>query len=278
MTRASERALAAYFHGKLIVITGGSSGIGLATAERLAAIGARLVLVADRRDKLDAAVAAVARIAPAVDGVACDVGVPASVAAAFAALEQRHGVPDILMNNAGFAVYRTFEQSAAEEIERLFEVNFAGHLRCTRAVLPGMIARRGGQILNIASIAGLITATPNAVYAASKWGMVGWSRALRIELARFNIGVSLVCPGRVETPFFDHETFRARPHRRESDLTTIPMARVVDAILHAAARNRELVVVPRYFGWIARFAAAVPLALAVQHRLLARRVEDLYRQ
>ena len=101
------------------------------------------------------------------------------------AILSEHGVPDVLINNAGFAVYRAFEQSDAGEIERLFEVNFAGHIRCTKAVLDGMIAKREGQIVNIVSVAGLFTLTPNAVYGATKSGIVTWSRALRVELDRY---------------------------------------------------------------------------------------------
>ncbi|MDH4064759.1 MAG: SDR family oxidoreductase [Acidobacteriota bacterium] len=276
VTRASDTALRARFAGRLAVVTGGSSGIGLAVATRLVSVGARVVLVADQPLKLDAAATALGGLDADVHTVACDIGRPDEVTEAMARLLSRHGAPDLLVNNAGFAVYRTFEQSSMEEIERLFEVNFAGHLRCTKALLAPMIARRSGQIVNIASIAGLMTLTPNAVYGAAKFGIVGWSRSLRVELARFGIGVTCVCPGRVDTPFFDHETFRHRRHRKETELT-VRMAVVVDATLDAAGRNRELVAVPRYFGWLSRAAAAVPPLQSLQHALLRRRVEDLYR-
>ena len=276
VTRASDTALRTRFAGTLAAVTGGSSGIGFGVAERLVSIGARGVLVADHQQRLDAAAERLGGAAAGVHTVACDIGQPGSVAGAMTRLLSEHGAPDLLINNAGFAVYRTFEQSDAAEIERLFEVNFGGHLRCTKALLAPMIQRGSGQIVNVASVAGLITLTPNAVYGAAKFGIVGWSRALRVELARFGIGVSCVCPGRVETPFFDHETFRLRRHRKETELT-IPMATVVDAILDAARRNRELVTVPRYFGWLSRAAAAVPPLLSMQHALLRRRVDDLYR-
>ena len=151
-----------------------------------------------------------------VAAVVCDISDHHAVATSMAALLRDHGTPDVLVNNAGFAVYRAFEQSDADEIERLFEVNFAGHLLCTKAVLGEMIASRRGQIVNIASVAGLFTLTPNAVYGAAKSGIVAWSRALRVELDRYGIGVSVVCPGRVETPFFEHETFTRRKERRET--------------------------------------------------------------
>jgi short-subunit dehydrogenase len=267
--------LRAHFAEKLAVVTGGSSGIGYAVADRLAGLGARVVIVADDRVRLDAAAERLRRPGAAVAAIRSDIGRADDVRRAMAELLDAHGAPDLLVNNAGFAVYRAFEQSDAEEIERLFEVNFAGHLRCTKALLAPMIARRSGQIVNVASIAGLITLTPNAVYGAAKFGIVGWSRALRVELARFGIGVSCVCPGRVETPFFDHETFVRRPHRRETDLT-VPLDGVVDAIVDTARRNRELVTVPRYLGWMARLATAFPPLLSAQHALLRRSGRDVY--
>ena len=190
-------------------------------------------------------------------------------------LLRQHGPPDVLINNAGFAVYRAFEQSDAAEIERLVEVNFAGHIHCTKAMLGGMIARRHGQIVNIASVAGLFTITPNALYGAAKSGIIAWSRALRVELDRYGIGVSVVCPGRVETPFFNHETFKRRKDRRETALT-VSMPDVVDAVLDAIRRNREIVVVPGTgAGSLAR-STYCRSGFAAQHALLRRRVDDLY--
>ena len=172
-------------------------------------------------------------------------------------------------------MYRAFEQSDVNEIERLFEVNFAGHVLCTKAVLDGMIARREGHIVNIASVAGLFTLTPNAVYGAAKSGIISWSRSLRVELDRYGIGVSVVCPGRVETSFFEHETFKRRKGRRETELT-VPLPVVVNAVLDAIRRNREIVTVPRYWSWIADGLRVLPFARRTHQALLRRRVEDLY--
>jgi short-subunit dehydrogenase len=273
--RESEQALRAYFDGRLVVITGGSSGIGFAIARRLRDLGARIVLVADIPDKLDVAVQALGGAQGQVSSIVCDIGDPAAVGRAMEALRREHGIPDVLINNAGFAVYRAFEQSDPAEIERLVAVNFAGHVLCTKALLDGMIARRHGHILNIASVAGLFTLTPNAVYGAAKSGIIAWSRALRVELDRYGVGVSVVCPGRVETPFFEHETFRRRKTRRDTGLT-VPMPVVVEAVLDAIRRNREMVTVPRYWGWFARALHAVPFGLSTYHALLRRRVDDLY--
>lgn len=270
-----DEALRAHFGGRLVAITGGSSGIGYAVAERLTGLGARIVLIADEPHKLDGAVMALGGRDAGVSSIACDIGDATAVRNAMATLEREHGVPDVLVNCAGFAVYRAFEQSDMDEIQRLLEVNFAGHVLCTKAVLGGMIARRQGQIINISSAAGLFTLTPNAVYAASKTGIIAWSRALRVELDRYGVGVSVVCPGRVETPFFDHETFRARKARRETELT-VPLPVVVNAVLDATRRNREIVTVPRYLRWFAYGLHALPFALRTHQAMLRRRVDDLY--
>ena len=104
-----------------------------------------------------------------------------------------------------------------------------------------MITKRRGHIVNIASVAGLFTLTPNAVYGAAKSGIVAWSRALRVELDRYGVGVSVVCPGRVETPFFDHETFKRRKERRETRLTRADAGRGRRRA-RCDQRNREMVV------------------------------------
>ena len=208
MQRTSEHALRDLFEDRLVVITGGSSGIGFAIAQRLVTLRARVVLVADRPQTLGKAVHALGGEAARVWSIVCDLSDPEAVQEATAVLRRQHGVPDILINNAGYAVYRTFEQSDPDEIDRLLRVNFSGHLLFTKGVLGGMIERRRGHIVSIASVAGLFTLTPNAVYGASKSGIITWSRALQAEVHRYGVRVSVVCPGRVETPFFDHETFR----------------------------------------------------------------------
>jgi short-subunit dehydrogenase len=274
---ASDDAFRAYFGGRLVAITGGSSGIGYAIAQRLTGLGARVVLIADNPNKLDGAVLTLGSAAAHVSSIVCDIGDATAIRDAMATLRREHGVPDVLVNSAGFAVYRAFERSDVGEIERLLEVNFAGHVLCTKAVLDGMIARRHGHIVNIASVAGLFTLTPNAVYGAAKSGVIAWSRALRVELARYGIGVSVVCPGRVETPFFDHETFKQRKGRRETELT-VPLPVVVNAVLDAIRRNREIVTVPRYWSWFATGLHVFPFALRTHQALLRRRVEDLYQR
>ena len=184
------------------------------------------------------------------------------------------GCPDVLVNSAGFAVYRTFEQSPVEELERLVDVNLTGALRCIRGFLPAMIARGSGHLVNVASIAGLMPITPCAAYGAAKHGLVGISETLRWELHDLGVAVHLVCPGRVETPFFDHETFRRRAHRRETE-RTVPLEAVSAAVVEAVDRGRFLTVVPARLGLVAWARHVLrPVLDPLLGRILRSRVRD----
>lgn len=266
-----------YFAAKLVVITGGTSGIGLALAKELSRRDARIVVLADKADSVASALAQLGGSHRSVHGYACDVGVPANVVETCARILEGHGAPDVLINNAGFAIYRTFEQEDPAEVERLMSVNFGGAIRVTKALLGGMIQRGSGHIVNVASIAGAIALTPCGVYSAAKHGMMAWSRCLAPEVARFGIDVTVVCPGRVETNFFNHATFQTRLHRKETEMT-IPMETVVDATLDAILRRQRVRYVPRYYGLLVwAYHALRPLVRGPLDKLLRSRVEDIYR-
>lgn len=262
--------------GKLVVITGGTSGIGLALARALHAQGARVVVMAHQQAGIDRTLSEFRGPNDRFNAYACDIAVPDQVAATCSAIVSAHGVPDILINNAGYATYRTFEQENANELERLISVNFTGAIRVTHGFIDGMIARKGGSIINIASIAGALTLTPNALYCAAKHGMMAWSKCLAIETKRFNIHVGVTCPGRVETNFFDHETFKRRSHRKETELT-VSMESVIDAILDTIVHRRKVRFVPRYLGLLAWAAnAGGPLVQFALDRLFFARIEAIY--
>ena len=231
----------------LVLIVGGSSGIGKHLAQTYLSLGHEVVIVADKKEKLYKAEKELAKISPKVKAFCCDIAQTKSVSKMAKAVLSSQGCPDILVNNAGFAVYRTFEQSSLGEIERLIQVNLLGALRCTHAFLPSMIKRRSGHIVNIASVAGMMPITPCAAYGAAKYGMVGMSEALRYELRDFNIKVQLVCPGRVDTPFFEHETFQKRPRRSETE-KTVPIERVSKGIIRAIEKNNFYTVIPWSLG------------------------------
>lgn len=180
--------------GKHAVVTGGGSGIGAATAEALLRAGARVTLMG--RDA--ARLAAQRDTLHALGEVAClsvDVSQEAAVAAAF-----EQAVPvDILINNAGQAQAAPFTHTDMALWQRMLDVNLTGVFLCTRAVLPGMLDRGYGRIVNVASTAGQTGYAYVAAYCAAKHGVIGLTRALALEVATKGITVNAVCPGYTET-------------------------------------------------------------------------------
>ncbi|MEY4752786.1 MAG: hypothetical protein RJA44_461 [Pseudomonadota bacterium] len=184
---------------KTIVVTGGGGGIGGATCRRLAREGAR-VAVLDRN--LAAAEAVVAEIR-AAGGQAlacgCDISDRASVDAAIVATTAELGPIDVLVNNAGWDVFKPFTKTVPDEWERLIAINLVGALHMHHAVLPGMVERKRGAIINVASDAARVGSSGEAVYAACKGGLVALSKTLAREHSRHNITVNVICPGPTDT-------------------------------------------------------------------------------
>jgi NAD(P)-dependent dehydrogenase (short-subunit alcohol dehydrogenase family) len=176
--------------GKRALVTGGSRGIGRAVAERLMAEGAHLVITA----RTEAGAAAVAREIGCV-GLAADVTELASLECAFA----RAGEIDILVNNAGVAVARPFAKLSPDDWNRALAVNLTGAFLAARLALPGMVARKWGRIVNVASTAGLKPYLYTAAYCAAKHGLIGFTRALALETARQGVTVNAICPGFTDT-------------------------------------------------------------------------------
>ena len=262
---------------KLLLITGGSSGIGKQLAADLLASGATVIIVSERPDRLAQATAELSAISPNVRGIRCDVGDSDSVIQTREQVLSKYRCPDILINNAGFATYRTFENSNIEEIERLISVNLLGAMRCTMAFLPDMIARHSGTIVNMASIAGRLILTPNGTYCAAKHALVAWSETLRHELAHFNIQVNVICPGRVESPFFEHITFQNRAPRPEAR-HTIAIQDVSRATLRAISRNRFITYVPWSLGLLVWITNALPFLIKpIYGRLISSRIRSIYK-
>jgi short-subunit dehydrogenase len=262
--------------GKYILITGGSSGIGRHLAGKLLEYGNKVAIASNNLTDLERAASELQNISPKIFFYKVDVGNLDSVHFMAESLLREHGCPDILVNSAGFATYRTFEESPIDEIEELVNVNLLGAMRCTHSFLPAMIARGYGTIVNIASIAGKLVMTPNGVYSASKHGLVAWSETLKYELARFNINISVICPGRVETAFFDHETFKTRAPRSETQLT-IPIEVVTRKIISSIEKKKFLTFIPSYYGLLIWLINTFPFFSNLLYgRLLSSRIEDIY--
>ena len=185
----------------LAVITGASGGIGLELARCAAADGFDLVLVARRRDVLEAVAGEIQsryRVSAAV--IDEDLGEPGAAARMLAQIERPI---EVLVNNAGFGIWESFAESDAAEIDAMVALNVAALTTLTRAVLPAMIERRSGGILNVASVAGFMPGPHAATYYATKNYVLALSEGIAQEVDQFGVTVSALCPGPVATGFQD---------------------------------------------------------------------------
>lgn len=178
------------------LVTGGGQGIGAAVARELVARGLRVTVLGRRL----AVVQALADTDPAhLHAVNADVADPAQVAQAVAAAEERFGPVDVLVNNAGQALTAPFLKMDLALWQQMLSVNLTGTLVCTQAVLPGMVARGWGRVVNVASTAGQVGYAYVSAYCAAKHGVIGLTRSLALEMARKGVTVNAVCPGYTET-------------------------------------------------------------------------------
>jgi 3-dehydrosphinganine reductase len=244
------------FRDQVIVITGGSSGLGLELAHRLAAEGARLTLIARDRHKLDQAAQELrdrhggAHVA--VESL--DVRDEAAINACLRRIADTYGRIDMLINSAGILREGYFDKLALEVFREVMEVNYFGLLIATRAALPHLRASRG-RLVNIASMAGLTGAFGYTSYCASKHALVGLTEALRYELEPQGIRVHLVCPGEFDSPMVD-ELNRYRTPENRAHVLTIPKASaaaIADATM-AGIRADRFVIVPGTATRLAAFA------------------------
>ncbi len=183
--------------GKTAIVTGGAGGIGAAICQRLAEEGAK-VGVFDLR--ADAAEKVAQDIGNGASAHACDITDLKSVEAAVAAFEAKQGPTDILINNAGWDKFAYFLETTPEDWDRIIAINLRGPIHLHHAVLKGMQARRRGRVVNIASDAGRVGSSMEAVYSACKGGIISFTKTIAREMARSGVTVNCVCPGPTDTP------------------------------------------------------------------------------
>jgi len=216
------------FENKVVVVTGGGGGIGGATCRRFAAEGAR-VAVFDLNLAAAEQVAAQIRTAGGqAQAMGCDITERASVDRAVAATAEALGPIDVLLNNAGWDVFKPFVKTVPAEWERLIAINLTGALHMLHAVLPGMAERRSGRIVNVASDAARGGSSGEAVYSACKGGLVALSKTLAREHARQGITVNVVCPGPTDTALLAGVAEGARDPAKllEAFRSAIPLGRL----------------------------------------------------
>ncbi len=201
----SEFSMGPFLAGQTAIITGGANGIGRAIAAALAQAGAS-VFVLDRDGEAAEQTAASLRArGRAAHAVRCDVTSADDVGQAIETVGAQSDRIDLLMNNAGVSSMQHVWDITEEEWDRNFDVNVKGMFLCSKAVLPTMMGRRAGKIINTASVAGTRGVPLLAHYAASKWAVIGYTKSLAIELAPYGITVNAVCPGYVMTSMQERE-------------------------------------------------------------------------
>jgi short-subunit dehydrogenase len=222
--------------GRVAIVTGASSGIGTATAVACGRAGMRVALAARRADRLAAVAARVTAAGGQARVVPTDVGDRAAVRALVDGTVGAWGRLDVLVNNAGVGILATVEQTTPEEFERLVRVNYLGAVHGVLAALPHMRRQGAGHVVNVASVVGKRASPFRAAYVASKFALVGFSEALRMELRGTGIHVTCVCPIGTATEFHDVEPNRLGVPGRGGPIQSAE--HVARAILRALRRPR----------------------------------------
>jgi len=217
-------------NGKVAFVTGAGRGIGQAIAKRLAAEGAKVAVV-DLDE--DTARATAAEIGAGAIALRADVTDSAAVRVAVTECEKRLGAVDVLVNNAGWDKIEPFVESREETWDKVIAINLKGPIICARAVLDGMIARQKGRIVSIASDAGRVGSTGEAVYSGAKSGVIGFSKTLAREMARHLINVNVVCPGPTGTPLLKQAMRNSK--LMDSLVRAVPFRRLAEPDEIAAA-------------------------------------------
>ena len=225
-------------HGKVVAVTGASSGIGQATARACAAAGAAVSLAARRAERIEELAAEISAGGGRAIAIPTDVGDEQQARTFIERTAGELGSVDVLVNNAGVMLLGPVEGAPTEEWRRMIDANVYGVLYCTHAVLPIMRAQGSGQIVNVSSVAGRYSRPGGAVYSLTKWGIGAFSEALRQEAAPLGIRVTLVEPGAVATELVDQN----RPEIQQvirgvlADVESLRSEDIADAILYAISR------------------------------------------
>ena len=226
MPENSKNSLA----GQVAIVTGAGRGIGAATARKLAGLGATTVLCGRTRTPLESVAALISQSGGRAEVVECDVMDLRSVAAVASHVDQSLGRADILVNNAGVGGFaEPLHQVSPEAWEQILNTNLRGVYYCIRSFVPLMIRAQSGHIINISSLAGKNALPNGAAYAASKWGLNGLSYSVAEELRRYNVRVSVVCPGSVHTDLSPHEGKDPKKMLQPSDVAHVVAMLVTQA-------------------------------------------------
>ncbi|MEY4858801.1 MAG: 2-hydroxycyclohexanecarboxyl-CoA dehydrogenase [Pseudomonadota bacterium] len=213
---------------KTVIVTGGGGGIGGATCRRFGEAGARVAVFDINAESAAQTAVDITTAGGVAQAFRCDITDYAEVQSAVGAAAAALGPIDILINNAGWDVFRLFKDTTPDQWQKLIAINLVGAFNMHHVVLPGMLERRRGRIVNIASDAARVGSSGEAVYAACKSGLVGFSKTIAREHARHGITVNVVCPGATNTALFaDYKQGAGNPEKLEEAFRrATPMGRI----------------------------------------------------
>lgn len=237
-----------YWEGKTALVTGASSGIGASTARLLAAHGLRVILTARREDRLLSLQAEIIRAGGRAEVLPGDLSDPQDRQRLMERLSSEYPVVDVLINNAGLGWYGYLTDMSVELARQMLQVNVAAMVELSMQLLPGMVARGQGRIINISSISAAIPSQGIAIYGATKSFIDSFSTALHRELSGSKVAVTTIRPGPVKSEFYELAAMQAGGKRIPAERFSISSERVAKAVWQALQSPRRVVNVPWYLG------------------------------
>jgi uncharacterized protein len=234
--------------GTVALVTGASSGMGEAAARALAARGSHVLLLARNLDRLNAVAGDIRKQGGKADVYALDMSDPAAISSVAQQLTATHGSPHILINNAGAGRWLPIRDTTAEDAAQMMAVPYLAAFNITRDLLPGMLARRTGHVVNVTSVAARLAWPAAVAYIAARAAMEGFTKALRADLRGSGIGVTLAIFGLVETPYWEHNPgSRERLPKRTTMLSVLSPQQVASSIVSAIEKGSRTIVAPNSY-------------------------------
>lgn len=269
------------FEKLIAIVTGGASGIGRSLCEELAQRGATVIVADVNLFGAQGVAGAIAASGGTASAANVDVRKAADVQTLVGETVKRHGRLDILINNAGIGAGGEIHQISLEHWRAVVEVNLMGVVHGVAAAYPIMVRQRAGQIVNIASLAGLIASPGLGPYATTKGAIVSLTSALRAEGEALGVRANVVCPGFVDTAIYENAVgvkIESRELLEKLGLPMIPASEAARAILRGMERNQPVIVFPRYARWLWRLTRFSPWLVAPFQRRMIQRLRSRVRR
>ncbi|MFJ7975198.1 SDR family NAD(P)-dependent oxidoreductase [Peribacillus sp. NPDC096379] len=243
---------------KCVVITGASGGIGKEVARKAAEQGARVVLLARNTDKLEKLRNELnSQYGDVAYSYTLDVSDMKKIVEVFTEIYAHVGEIDVLVNNAGYGTFKEVDETDTDEIQAMFRVNVIGLMACTKMVVSAMKRRKSGHIINVASMAGKIATPKSTLYSSTKFAVIGYSNALRLEVMRDGIHVTTVNPGPIATNFFDIAD-ESGTYVKNIEKFILQPEYVADKIVSAMLTKKREINLPRFMNAISKIHTLFP--------------------